>query len=77
MAYIALAREHEAFSHAQATGEEEVRGQVIKVKPNYQSQICYNFNAYIPKELSERVHNCKACTVVVSKSAQRVEGAVK
>lgn len=42
---------------------EKTGGQVIKVKPNYTSQICCNCDAYAPKELSDRIHNCKACNV--------------
>ncbi|MGI2908114.1 RNA-guided endonuclease InsQ/TnpB family protein [Tolypothrix sp. VBCCA 56010] len=42
---------------------EKTGGQVIKVKPNYTSQICCNCDAYVPKELSDRIHDCKACNV--------------
>ncbi len=42
---------------------EKTGGQVIKVKPNYTSQICCNCDAYTPKELSDRIHDCKACNV--------------
>ncbi|GAB1538307.1 RNA-guided endonuclease TnpB family protein [Scytonema sp. NUACC21] len=42
---------------------EKTGGQVIKVKPNYTSQICCNCDAYVPKELSNRLHDCKACNV--------------
>ncbi|WP_414580788.1 RNA-guided endonuclease InsQ/TnpB family protein [Scytonema sp. PCC 10023] len=42
---------------------EKAGGQVIKVKPNYTSQICCNCDAYAPKELSDRIHDCKACDV--------------
>ncbi len=42
---------------------EKTGGQVIKVKPNYTSQICCNCDAYTPKTLSDRVHDCKACNV--------------
>ncbi len=38
-------------------------GQVVKIKPNYTSQICCNCDAYVPKELSDRIHDCKACDV--------------
>lgn len=38
-------------------------GQVIKVKPNYTSLICSNCDEYCPKELSDRIHSCKACGV--------------
>ncbi|MBR8834721.1 MAG: transposase, partial [Stigonema ocellatum SAG 48.90 = DSM 106950] len=42
---------------------EKTGGQVIKVKPNYTSQICCNCDAYVPKELSDRIHDCKVCNV--------------
>lgn len=42
---------------------EKTGGQVIKVKPNYTSQICCNCDAYTPKELSDRIHDCQACNV--------------
>lgn len=42
---------------------EKTGGQVIKVKPNYTSQICCNCDSYAPKELSDRIHDCKACNV--------------
>ena len=38
-------------------------GQVIKVKPNYTSQICSNCDEYCPKDLEDRIHSCKACNV--------------
>jgi len=38
-------------------------GQVIKVKPDYTSQICSNCDEYCPKELEDRIHSCKACNV--------------
>lgn len=38
-------------------------GQVIKVKPDYTSQICSNCDEYCPKELKDRIHSCKACGV--------------
>jgi putative transposase len=42
---------------------EKAGGQVIRVKPNYTSQICCNCDTYVPKELSDRIHDCKACDV--------------
>lgn len=42
---------------------EKAGGQVIKVKPNYTSQICSNCDEYCPKELEDRIHSCKACGV--------------
>ena len=42
---------------------EKTGGQVFKVKPNYTSQICCNCDAYVPKDLSDRIHDCKACNV--------------
>ncbi|WP_407885387.1 RNA-guided endonuclease InsQ/TnpB family protein, partial [Scytonema sp. NUACC26] len=42
---------------------EKAGGQVIKVKPNYTSQICCNCDAYVPKELSDRIDDCRACNV--------------
>ncbi len=42
-------------------------GQVIKVKPNYTSQICCNCDTHVPKELSDRIHNCQACNVVMDR----------
>ncbi|MDF5730865.1 MAG: transposase [Rhizonema sp. PD38] len=46
---------------------EKTGGQVIKVKPNYTSQICCNCDAYVLKELSDRIHDCKACNVVMDR----------
>ncbi|GAA6622074.1 RNA-guided endonuclease InsQ/TnpB family protein [Scytonema sp. NUACC26] len=42
---------------------EKTGGQVIKIKPNYTSQICCNCDAYVLKDLSDRIHDCQACNV--------------
>lgn len=42
-------------------------GQVIKVNPDYTSQICSCCDAYVPKELSDRIHNCFQCLIVMDR----------
>lgn len=42
-------------------------GQVVKVNPNYTSQICSCCDDYVPKELSDRIHNCLQCLIVLDR----------
>ena len=42
-------------------------GRVIKVKPNYTSLLCCCCDALVPKELAIRVHDCKACGLIVDR----------
>jgi putative transposase len=41
-------------------------GQVVKVNPNYTSQICSCCDAHVPKDLSVRIHNC-VCAIVLDR----------
>lgn len=42
-------------------------GQVVKVKPNYTSQICCCCDNLVEKELSDRIHRCEKCSVVLDR----------
>ncbi len=42
---------------------EKAGRRVIWVKPNHTSLICSNCDEYCPKELSDRIHSCKACGI--------------
>ena len=39
---------------------------VIRVNPNYTSQICCSCNAHVPKTLSDRIHSCD-CGLVLDR----------
>lgn len=40
---------------------------VIKVNPMYTSQICSCCNAYVEKTLSDRIHSCNECKIVLDR----------
>jgi putative transposase len=46
---------------------EKTGSKVVKVKPNYTSQICSNCDAYVPKSLSERIHHCPECQITLDR----------
>lgn len=42
-------------------------GKVVKVKPDYTSQICCECDEYVPKKLSDRIHSCPNCGLVLDR----------
>lgn len=42
-------------------------GQVVKVNPNYTIQICCVCDNHVPKKLSDRIHRCDKCLLILDR----------
>jgi putative transposase len=56
---------------------EETGSQLVPVNPQYTSQVCSGCGAFVPKELSVRVHSCPHCGLTIDRDVNAARNILK